>query len=175
MLKEKSQRSTTRTQSTRTKSGPGHLKAKSQFTCQICGKSFPTAHVVPARFVRPAIVDAITVEYKNWSNEGYVCHEDLNRYRSEYVQKVLTEEKGELSDLELEVIRSLKEHDILSQNLGAAEFQDFTLGERLADRVASFGGSWTFITFFASVLIVWIAISSIAMIGKPFDPTLTSC
>ncbi len=45
-----------------------------------------------------------------------------------------------------------------------------TLGQRLADHVASFGGSWTFIIFFASVLIVWIVINSVAMLGKPFDP-----
>ncbi len=43
-------------------------------------------------------------------------------------------------------------------------------GERLADRVASFGGSWTFISLFGSVLIVWITINSLAMLGKPFDP-----
>lgn len=146
------------------------MKSNSHLECQICHKSMATGYVVPAKFVRSGIVDLIRSEYPDWSSDGYICHDDLNRYRSQYVQNALWDEKGELSELELEVIRSLKEHDVLAQNINLTAKGDFTFGERLADRVASFGGSWTFIIFFASVLVVWITINSIAMLGKTFDP-----
>ncbi len=43
-----------------------------------------------------------------------------------------------------------------------------TLGQRLADRIAAFGGSWKFITSFAVVLIAWMTVNSI--LQQPFDP-----
>jgi uncharacterized membrane protein len=45
-----------------------------------------------------------------------------------------------------------------------------TAGQRLADRVATFGGSWRFIILFAAVLFLWIAVNSVALIFRPFDP-----
>jgi uncharacterized membrane protein len=45
-----------------------------------------------------------------------------------------------------------------------------TAGQWLADRVAAFGGSWRFLTAFAFVLVLWIAVNSIAVIIHPFDP-----
>ncbi len=47
-----------------------------------------------------------------------------------------------------------------------------TIGQRIADRVASFGGSWTFIIIFASILFVWILLNSFILIksGDSFDP-----
>lgn len=73
-----------------------------------------------------------------------------------YVQSVMEDELGELSVIENQVVRSLAEHDLLSRNLEEDFAEQRTLGERIADRVAAFGGSWTFIGLFALVLIVWV-------------------
>lgn len=45
-----------------------------------------------------------------------------------------------------------------------------SLGERLADRVARFGGSWTFITIFAVVLAAWTLLNSTILGRDAFDP-----
>lgn len=47
-----------------------------------------------------------------------------------------------------------------------------TLGQRAADAVASFGGSWTFISIFAAIMVVWIGLNSFLLvkIDKIFDP-----
>jgi len=51
------------------------------------------------------------------------------------------------------------------------EFEiDSTLGEKMADGLASFGGSWKFITIFASILFIWIVLNSFLLLKKPFDP-----
>ena len=42
--------------------------------------------------------------------------------------------------------------------------------DRVADKVAAFGGSWTFIIIFASFLVLWIVINSLAFLGMQFDP-----
>lgn len=57
----------------------------------------------------------------------------------------------------------------VSRNANAEEEDLLTFGERIADRVASFGGSWTFIILFGFVLGGWMLVNA-TLISKPFDP-----
>ncbi len=53
------------------------------------------------------------------------------------------------------------------------EFEEsLTAGERLADRIAIFGGSWTFILIFLAVLTGWVVLNTVILgrVGRPFDP-----
>ncbi len=50
------------------------------------------------------------------------------------------------------------------------ELHEWTFGEKVADKIASFGGSWTFMGFFAGFLIIWITINSMVAFWKPIDP-----
>jgi uncharacterized membrane protein len=83
---------------------------------------------------------------------------------------VLEKEKGELSALEEQIINSLKEQELLSKNINIEFDLQLPYGERLADRLADFAGSWSFITIFFGVLLLWIAINTIVLIWRPFDP-----
>jgi uncharacterized membrane protein len=58
----------------------------------------------------------------------------------------------------------------VAKNVNEEEEEMMTVGERLADRVAAFGGSWTFIIFFGAILLTWVAINTIALHDKGFDP-----
>jgi len=69
-----------------------HLKPPA--ICRLCGKSEP--QMLPAALVRPILVEEIKKQYPDWMPEGYICHSDLNRFRSEYIQGLLESEKGEL-------------------------------------------------------------------------------
>jgi uncharacterized membrane protein len=100
----------------------------------------------------------------------FVCFEDLGEFRKEYVKKVLQEEIGELSTLDHEVVESLRQHEILSSDLAKEFDQKLTFGERLSDRIASFGGSWRFIILFGVVLAIWIAINGVLLATRAFDP-----
>jgi len=57
----------------------------------------------------------------------------------------------------------------VSRNLNLEEDERMSFGERIADRVASFGGSWTFIIIAGIALSTWIAVNSI-LLSKAFDP-----
>ncbi|MCA9149730.1 MAG: DUF1003 domain-containing protein, partial [Planctomycetales bacterium] len=126
--------------------------------------------VTPARLVRQPVLAIIRETAQDWDDQSYICHADLNEFRSRYVQDVLTAEKGELTALEKDVIESLRAHDIMAQNINETIDERVTFGERIADRVATFGGSWTFILLFAGVLVIWIVINSLSLLKKPFDP-----
>ena len=58
----------------------------------------------------------------------------------------------------------------VAKNVNEEEEEMMTFGERLADRVAAFGGSWTFIMFFGAILLTWVAINTVALRDKGFDP-----
>lgn len=58
----------------------------------------------------------------------------------------------------------------VTRNLNEEEEDQMTFGERIADRVATFGGSWTFIMLFGSFLVSWVVLNSIFLATHPIDP-----
>jgi len=148
------------------------MKGKKEDTviCQICGKRKKIDEVMPGKLVRESVADLIREKFPGWSSGDYICLNDLNRFRAEYVQKLLRKEKGELSALELDVVKSLKEQELLTKNVNAEFDRQLTLGERVADKVADFGGSWKFIITFSVIIAIWISINALALLQKPFDP-----
>ena len=140
------------------------------FTCAVCGRPKPRDEVFPEDLVRPAIAEIIRKTHPGWGPGQFVCLDDLNRFRAEYIEDALEEEIGELTTLEEEVVRSLQEQEVLSRNINTQFDRELTFGERIADKVAEFGGSWTFILSFWGVLMVWVAINSHVLLHRPFDP-----
>ncbi|MGD8386691.1 MAG: DUF1003 domain-containing protein [Desulfobacteraceae bacterium] len=138
--------------------------------CTICGKTKSRSLMMPAALVRSAIAEQIKISYPDWKPEGYICIDDLNRFRMKYIQDLLETEKGELTVLDHDVLESLQRHETLSSNVDAEFAKALTPGEKLSDRIASFGGSWTFIILFGSILLTWVALNSFLIIRKPFDP-----
>ena len=137
--------------------------------CQVCG-AHRGAHLRPAAIIRPAVAQLILETTGAWDEGGWICLEDLQKFRQQYVENLLRAEKGELTDLENEVVESLREHEILTSLPDAAFEADLTLGQRLADRIATFGGSWAFITLFGVVILIWMMTNTFVLATRPFDP-----
>ena len=57
-----------------------------------------------------------------------------------------------------------------SININIVNDESLTTGERMADKLAAFAGSWKFLSIFAGVLFIWIAINSVQLLFMPFDP-----
>jgi uncharacterized membrane protein len=138
--------------------------------CQICHKTTsPNAGTV-GDLLRPSLLEFIQRRLPSFDPKGFICLDDLGQFRRNYVKEVLEDEIGELSALDQEVIDSLQQHEILSENIGKEFEQDLTFGEHLSDRIASFGGSWTFIIVFFAVLMIWIVINGVILATRAFDP-----
>ena len=136
--------------------------------CAICGEE---AHQ-PVEFgmVRPAIAEAILAEHPDLTADAAVCRKHLVAYRTRYIEDMLARERGEVSDLERQVVESVAREETISRNVEAAYGDKRTLGERAADVVAEFGGSWNFIGIFAIVMAVWIGFNIWAATRAIFDP-----
>ena len=138
--------------------------------CEICKRPQKPGNVVPAELVSGAVLELVRNACRTWSSSSFICLTDLNRFRAQYVEDILEIEKGELSALDQDVVESLKEQELLSTNINVEFDRELTFGERLADKVAEFGGSWRFIMAFAAILVVWIIINTAVLLARPFDP-----
>jgi uncharacterized membrane protein len=144
--------------------------SSTRFLCPICAAEKPRRTAVQGEMVHGPTFELIRKDHPAWTAAEVICRDCLNRYRAGYVESVLKQDRGELTNLEQEVVRSLREHEILSHNPDVEFDQSQTLGQRIADKVASFGGSWRFIIIFGSVLACWIGFNSLMLLRKPFDP-----
>jgi uncharacterized membrane protein len=142
----------------------------SRQACCVCGREVPTRDVVRLDVVRPKIIERIREEAPDLPAQGFICRSDLDRFRSNYVSQLLTRERGELTQLEEDVVKSLADHETLAENIEAEFAEHRTFGERLSDRLASFGGSWTFITLFGAVLLIWMGFNIVVVARAQFDP-----
>ena len=138
--------------------------------CQVCRRQFKVGEVIKANLVEEPLAQLIREKHPNWSSTGFICLADLNLFRTRYVTEVLKSASQEVYDLEKGMAKSLEEEEVLSRNINQEFENSLTLGQRLADRIADFGGSWTFISIFMVVLIIWMAINTWILLEKPFDP-----
>jgi len=78
---------------------------------------------------------------------------------------------GELGESEERVMQSLKQRLHVSRNTNRQYDETLTFGQRLADQIAAFVGSWAFILIFVSLLLSWIVLNTfiLSRIGKAFD------
>ncbi len=144
--------------------------APATLSCEICKKPKSSDDGMLADLIRPSLLEFIKKRMPGWDGKGFICLDDLGKFRKEYVKEVLQEEIGELSALDHEVIESLHQHEILASNIEEQFERKLTFGERLSDHIASFGGSWRFISLFGAVLFGWIILNGILLLNRGFDP-----
>ncbi len=138
--------------------------------CQICGKELPLDQAVPVDLIRDSLVKTLKESNPDLDPAGYVSMDELNKARIKYAQEVTKEELDELVHLKKEVAESIIRQETITRN-SEKEFEAQTSrGDRIADKVAAFGGSWTFISLFGIILVVWMGVNTTVILSKPFDP-----
>ncbi len=139
-------------------------------TCGVCARTFPREQVVPLGELRPALAAFARESHPELGDDGGVCAEDLGRLRAAFVARLLERERGELGQLEMEVVESLAANETLAEDVEKSFERERSFGDRMADALATFGGSWGFIGFFAGVLVAWITFNLVAVGRAQFDP-----
>lgn len=141
------------------------------FTSDLSGKEFHISERVAGLSIRPSIFRLIVAENPTFNEKQFLALSELNFYREKYLSEFLIHDVEELSQLEKTVISSMKEKDSLVDKIEDAKAAEVsTLGQRMADKVASFGGSWAFIISFAFFICIWISSNVYLLSNKGFDP-----
>ncbi|HVZ52643.1 MAG TPA: DUF1003 domain-containing protein [Pseudolabrys sp.] len=136
--------------------------------CALCQKDARE----PIKFgaIRPAIAEMMSAEHPNLAPDDTVCRKHVSDYRTRYVADLLERERGELSELDRQVVESLAREETIARDVEATWEDRRTVGEKVADVVADFGGSWTFIGTFFAVLLVWMGFNIWSAARHIFDP-----
>ena len=141
------------------------------FRGTISKQGIPEEEKIPSVTIRDSIYNIIKEDNPGFTRKGAISISELNKYREKYLASYLIKEVGELSTLEEDVLKSIQNHETISDKINTtSENENITFGQRLADKVASFGGSWRFIILFGIFIIIWMIINIILLTSKPFDP-----
>jgi uncharacterized membrane protein len=143
--------------------------ASSNDICPITGKTYPQRDFLLVDHLHPALAERIRQDHPALAADSRISRAAVDQYRLRYVEELLRQERGELTKLDREVARSLAEGSMVSANVEESYDERRTLGERLSDGLAAFGGSWPFLISFALALGVWIIIN-VARGPEAFDP-----
>ncbi len=140
------------------------------FKSDISNNEFQIADKVSAKTIRHSILNLIQKDHPEFSHDSNLSISELNQYREKNISEYLTREMGELSELEKTVLASLAGNTTLSDKIDGDDQQNLTFGQKIADKVASFGGSWTFIIAFGVFIFLWICLNIFWLVNKGFDP-----
>ncbi len=119
--------------------------------------------------LRADLVDRMREDKPDLDADGMVAWQEVTRYRGLLVEDLLRAERRDITALEREVIDSLAEHETVADNVEHDMEVKRSFGERAADQVSEFGGSWRFIILFGVVMAVWIGVN-VALASRAFDP-----
>ena len=146
------------------------MKKKSQKPCEVCKEFFDIKDLFPVGLIKNTMLSIAEKKHPDLNKDGYICFDDLRKISNLRFEHILKKEKGALSELDKEVLQSLKSSAVLTENVNEEFEEKLTIGEKIADKIAKFGGSWTFIISFVLVLLLWIAINTFQYVEGTFDP-----
>lgn len=140
------------------------------YKSSISNLDFTKDEIVLGINIRDSIFRLIQEEHPNFDRNSQIAVSELNSYRQKYLENYLLKDAAELSELEKDVLKSMTTHEMISKKPDKLENNTYTFGEKLADKVASFGGSWKFIMIFGVFIIIWMIINIVFLSEQGFDP-----
>ena len=139
------------------------------FISAISNVEFPEHDRVSGKTIRTSILNLILEDFPDFDVNDSISVQELNVYREKYISKFLQTEISQLSKLEKDVVRSLGDDTSFVAKV-EEEVDARNYGQIVADKVAAFGGSWTFIIAFFVFITIWIGSNVIIFTNKEFDP-----
>lgn len=140
------------------------------FISDISKKRIPLTQRVSANTIRKSLLSFIQQQFPDFTKDQYLSIGELNSFREKYISQYISRQMGELTDLEKNVVESLNNNTTLSNNPDEDDRQALTFGQKIADRVATFGGSWAFIVCFLLFILLWIVVNVVWFYRQSFDP-----
>ena len=139
------------------------------FISDISKKKFPVKERVSGKLVRNGVLKEIIKDHPDFNEHCYLSLSEMNQYRQQYIQQLLAKEVGTFTELEQTVLDNINQNHLIADE--ASEIKNpGTRGQRWADRIATFGGSWKFISIFCIFLIGWMILNIYLLHNKGFDP-----
>lgn len=141
------------------------------FKSSLSGAEFPISERIAGNSVHQALLAKIKEQHPDFKVEDSLALSELNVFRFSYLTDFLNGEMSNVGDLEKVVLDAIGDSKSITSLVDSEENQvKSTYGERIADRVAAFGGSWKFIILFSVIIVLWIGVNALMFSNKGFDP-----
>jgi uncharacterized membrane protein len=141
-----------------------------EFTSDLSQKSFSLYQKIASHSISDSFLRFIQEEHPAFTENCFLSISELSSLRVEFIAQKLKGQLGELSSMEKLVIDTLSDGDVISNLALSQETTPLSRGQKMADYVATFGGSWMFISWFGFFLLVWIILNTAFLFNKGFDP-----
>jgi uncharacterized membrane protein len=145
------------------------MLSEKKFRSKLSGIEFPLDEMVSGSTIRHSILSLIQKENPKFSSNDFIAESELNHFREKYISEYLAKQIGELSELEKTVLHSLSEQTLVTDKVDSDFEGSLSFGQKVADKVASFGGSWKFIISFGVFILIWILLNVLILSEKSFD------
>lgn len=139
-------------------------------SCVICQKKFLKKDLFPLGIFQTSFFDVVQHQYPMITSDSFVCHDDFDACFNVYRRCSIQKQNISTSLLGEKVLKSLEQKQLLSGNTNDTFSEKLTFADGVSDRVADFGGSWTFIISFLIVMLVWMLVNSYVALTQVFDP-----
>ena len=141
-----------------------------KFNCSLCGSPVDGRKLISPQKLENLILDIIKRDRPEWDAKRGICPHCHEQFRAKKFLGYLEKEYEKISEMERSVVTQIARRGRVSRMVQQEYEAAMTMGERVADKVAKFGGSWTFIGIFGGILFTWMAINAIVLARHPFDP-----
>lgn len=142
----------------------------SEEVCPICRRRKPAWEMIPGGAMSKSLADIVQQQHLGWTPAEVICATCLAQSREQFVSQVLEEEQ-ERAEIQVEELEAtLKEFEPVSKDLRDEFTHHRSLGDRIADAVTTYVGSWSFFTANIIFLAIWIVLNSLAIFAFHWDP-----
>ena len=141
-----------------------------KINCSLCDAPVEGRTLASPQKLENRIIDLIKKDRPEWEGKRGICANCLEQYRAKKFIGYLEAEYQKLSELEHAVVSKVTRRGRVSKLVHQDMDTQMTFGERVADKVAQFGGSWGFIGLFGGILVVWMLVNAWVLARHPFDP-----
>jgi len=138
-----------------------------KFNCSLCGSPVDGRKLISPQKLENLILDIIKRDRPEWDAKRGICPHCHEQFRAKKFLGYLEKEYEKISEMERSVVTQIARRGRVSRMVQQEYEAAMTMGERVADKVAKFGGSWTFIGIFGGILFTWMAINAIVL-ARPF-------
>ncbi len=138
---------------------------KKTFVCPTCKQTKRESQRVSGDRLLHAVLERMQADFPDWDGRT-TCRADVHKYRIVLMRESIESQHGAVGNLDASVLERMEKKQLVSRKL---ESRQPDLGARVADAVATFGGSWRFLGIFSIVIAAWMT-TNVILVTRAFDP-----
>lgn len=143
------------------------MTIKKTASCIICGKHYSVMEGFYIRNLGRDLIEQIREEYKNVKPSSFICLSDLQHIRLRNLEKTINDDLESNRQINASLEKNLNSNHYVVKNTNNMKL---TKGQKIADILAKYAGSWGFIIVFCLFLFFWMFINTFHVFGLHFDP-----